>query len=140
MYASQRGFIALIFVLGISMTLMTWIGLSSAQFFTYIHTKKDFLLVRDEVRDLIACADAVVDREVRLYLYSTVIEYQMYRNLYFQDPIRCFVFDRSVEVLDIHESRLRFGVSLDIDRSVYLNVNTLIRDGFVQRIQTEYHW
>lgn len=57
----QLGFISLFFILGISLTFLTWISLSSSRVFEYLDIKSSFVKNRLELQNALLCADAFVN-------------------------------------------------------------------------------
>lgn len=139
MHTSKRGFISLIFVLGVSATLMTWIGLSSAQVFDFIRADKTYKNDLAHTEELITCADAVIDKEVREGLFSHDAGYSMVRNLYLDDVVSCSVTDRQVTVLASGEFTLQFNVHIDSSTSPFISIFTYIKNGFVISTQSKFH-
>lgn len=126
----QKGFVALFFVLGISMTLLTWIGLSSSRLFEYIYIKEDFRKSQRAISDLIKCADMVMDMEIRSHFIPRTEDFEIYRNLFLGDKKICEVSDRVVSILNTHNLTLSFVVSPG------LRVTAYIKNGFVFNIQS----
>ena len=126
----QKGFIALFFVLGISMTLLTWLSLSSSRLFEYIHMKQEFKHVHQSVTDLISCADRVIDMEIRSHFLPRPANFGIYRNLFLGDTKLCQVSERNVSLLDTHNLILSFTISSRLD------VTAQVGNGFVLSIQS----
>ena len=126
----QKGFAALFFVLGISMTLLTWIGLSSSRLFEYIYMKKEFENTQNSLSDLISCADTVIDREIRSHFLHRPENFEIYRNLFLGDKKICEISDRGVVIVDTHNLVLSFVISPG------LHVTAQIKNGFVVAVQS----
>ena len=133
----QQGFISLIFVLGICMTLTTWVGVSSSQVFTYIQARKTFQLHRDGLRSILACSDVVLDREIRTHLLNRDMTYDIDRALYIDDMVRCRVSDKNIIRYSSERAEISFNISIDIDGS-YIQVLAEVKNGFIVSIHTKY--
>lgn len=133
----QKGFISLIFVLGICMTLTTWVGISSSQVFAYIQARKVFQLHREGIRDILACADVVLDGEIRTHLYNKDITYEIARALYVDDMVRCHVSDKNVTQYSPEQAEIFFSVSTDVDRP-HMKVQAEVKNGFIVSIHAKY--
>lgn len=90
-YSSNQGFIALMFVLGISVTLLTWIGLNSTYVFDYIRARKEFTETRLTLMDMLSCADAFIDRYVRIHSTLWPQNYIFNRKLFLGDTHICHI-------------------------------------------------
>ncbi len=95
---SQKGFIALFFILGISFTFLTWVSLSSERVFEYINIKNIFTSNRSLVHNHMLCADAfiniLIDSRYNLTFSGNV--YNFKRSLYYSDEFLCQVKSISV--------------------------------------------
>ena len=89
----QRGFIALFFILGISLTFLTWISLSSGRVFEYLDIKSSFVKNRAELHNALLCADAFVNIAVQSKnnLSFPGQEYRFTRMLYVDDGYGCHI-------------------------------------------------
>ncbi|MEN9604738.1 MAG: hypothetical protein RJB39_423 [Candidatus Parcubacteria bacterium] len=112
------------------MTLLTWVGLSSAQIFTYIEAQKRFFSHRDDVRDLISCVDVALDYEVRQPFHAATTTYTFPRNLSLTDHVLCFVKNKTKNSFDISTTK---------NFLPYISVFSTIENGFVRDIRAKYH-
>lgn len=133
----HQGFISLIFVLGICMTLTTWVGISSSQVFAYIQARKVFQQYRDGLRSVLACADVVLDREIRTHLQNVDNAYDIDRALYIDDMVQCRVSDKNVVWHSPERANIFFSVSADMVGS-HLQVLAEVKNGFIVSIHTKY--
>jgi hypothetical protein len=89
----QRGFIALFFILGISLTFLSWISLSSSRVFEYLDIKSSFVKNRAELQNALLCADAFVNIIIQSKNNLSFLgqEYRFTRTLYVDDGYGCHI-------------------------------------------------
>lgn len=100
----KKGFVSLFFILGISLTFLTWISLSSERVFEYINIKHDFIKNRSILNENILCADAFINNIIQSKYNIDFInnQYIFHRNLYHKDNYLCKV--DSIELYFENES------------------------------------
>ncbi len=127
----KNGFISLFFILGISLTFLTWISLSSERVFEYINIKNDFIENRLILNENILCADAFINNIIQAKYNINFInnEYIFYRNLYYKDNYLCKVY--SIRLYFENESIK--GIFFIIDDFAY---EYIFEKGFVKFIKS----
>jgi len=127
--SSEKGFIALFFILGISFTFLTWISLGSERVFEYLQVKKDFVQVRAELHHHVLCADSFVRIMIASDYNLTFVDnsFSFDRHAYFDDEGRCQVSDIRMVRVNEHIDKI-FFISEDF------SFEYQFKNGFVNHI------
>lgn len=112
MYLRHRGFIALVLMLTLSTIMITWVSLSSSYVFDFIRSKNKFETSRNLVTDLMACADSVIDHEVKRQFLNISEDYSLRTYWYTETSLTCVVSGRSIVEVSASEHVLRFTVHI----------------------------